>query len=103
MHETDHNQHGKVNYGWTTAEVSDWFLGSIQVEVNQNSNAEALKIDTEPQKWAWTPLNLNSWPYKIEHLNRNKILILLKMSRIQYKITHHINLSKRYAEDPNKF
>lgn len=52
MHETDHNQHGKVNYGWTTAEVSDWFLGSIQVEVNQNSNAEALKIDTEPQKWA---------------------------------------------------
>lgn len=43
--------------------------GSIQVEEDQNTTAKALKIDTEPQKWGWTPLNLNSWPYNIEDLN----------------------------------
>ena len=43
--------------------------GSIQVEEDHNTTAKALKIDTEPQKWGWTLLNLNSWPYNIEDLN----------------------------------
>lgn len=71
--------------------------GSIQVETDQNPTVKALKIDTEPQKWGWTPLNLNSGPYKID-LNRNKIRIILKMCRIQCKVTHHIHLSKWYTE-----
>lgn len=106
MHETDHN-HSKMNSKRTTAQVSGWFLGNIQMDKDQNSTAKALKIDTESQKWAWIPWNLNSLPYKIEDLNRNKILLIPKMSRIQCKITHHINqenlnLNNRHTEDPNR-
>lgn len=64
------NQPGKMNYVWTTAQVSDWFLGSTQVET-------ALQRLWKLNKAGLNPLNLNSLPYKIEDWNRNKILLWL--------------------------
>lgn len=43
IQETDHNQCSKMNYEWTV-QVSDLFLGSIQVGTDQNNTAKTLKI-----------------------------------------------------------